>query len=52
MSAYDKTLGKFIHQPDSHYLHRREGFTKTYHGLYGADAIEDITRDAREKIVV
>ena len=49
---YNERLMKFIHLPDTVYKHRSEGVAKTYKGLFGVNAIEDITKDSRDKIVI
>ncbi|MCD6578371.1 hypothetical protein J7L48_02745, partial [bacterium] len=43
---------KMIHSPNIVYKHRSEGIAKTYKGLFGINAIEDITKDSRKKIAV
>jgi lysophospholipase L1-like esterase len=49
---YDPQLNKFIHAPFLTYKHRTEGFASTKKGLFGINAIEDITKDGRRKIIV
>jgi hypothetical protein len=49
---FDERLMKFIPSPNIVYKHRSEGIAKTYKGSFGINAIYDITKDNREKIVV
>ena len=49
---YDDRLMKMIHSPNIVYKHRSEGIAKTYKGLFGINAIKDITKDSRKKIVI
>ena len=48
---YDEKLTKVIPAPGT-IKYRSEGIATTYRGAYGINAIEDITRDSRKKIVV
>lgn len=49
---YDQKIKKFIHAPGTVYKYRSEGFGSTYKGLYGINAIRDISLDNRDKVVV
>lgn len=50
--VYNEQLKKFIHSPGIVYKHRSEGFGETYKGLYGINAIRNISIDKRKKIAV
>ncbi len=45
-------LNKLIHAPFTIYKHRSEGIASTHKGLFGINAINDITKDKREKIAI
>jgi hypothetical protein len=49
---YDAELNKFIHAPNTIYKHRSEGIATTYKGLFGVNAISDVTKIDKNKIVI
>ncbi|AGF78972.1 hypothetical protein UWK_02433 [Desulfocapsa sulfexigens DSM 10523] len=49
---YDSSLKKYIHTPHIFYKQRSEGFAQTHKGLFGINAIPDITKVRGNKIVV
>lgn len=49
---FDQKLNKMIHAPYIIYKHRSEGNANTFIGKFGINAIEDITTETKNKIVV
>jgi hypothetical protein len=50
--VYNEHLGQFIHSPGVVHKQRSEGFGETHKGLYGVNAIHDISNDKRYKIAI
>lgn len=50
--TYNEELEKIIYVPHTIYKQRSEGYAETFHGMYGINAIRDITKDQRAKYVV